>query len=84
MVKCTLINNFMLRQIRAFSLELLKGRGEGPAKFEQGDTAFHLRRKLKRVRGKSQSLDRDDAGAAALTLRRDEGRGRRLDARVRT
>ncbi len=45
-LECKKVTGFMRRQIRAFGLELLKAVGEGQTKFEAGEIAFHLRRKV--------------------------------------
>lgn len=48
-IKTLSVNAFMVRQVRAFGLELLAGVGEGQTKFEGGGIAFHLRRKINPV-----------------------------------
>lgn len=40
------VNRFTLQTVRACALKALEGVGEGPARFEKGNIAFHLRRKM--------------------------------------
>ena len=66
-IKTVSASGFMLRQIRAFGLELLAGVGEGPTKFEGGEIAFHLRRKINQA--EYDALPKQWCDAAAI----DEG-----------
>jgi hypothetical protein len=45
-IKPAAARRFQVGTVRFWCLELLKGVGCGPAKFEAGDVAFHLRRRV--------------------------------------